>query len=618
MADRYLVATANWSSTDAWSATSGGAAGASVPTSSDNVYCDANSGAVTLTISSTAVCNDLVCTGFTGTITQTSGLELYGATITLGAGMTLDCSIIGSWQFYATSGTQVFTSAAQEIGQFYTVGSGGTVQLADALTVKSSLYRLYGTFDPNGNKVTCTNTSALYISGFSGSSAFYDLDFTPATGGAGRKLVLSSDITVTNDLTLDSNSTDARYRLYVYSDTVGTARTITVGGTVSASYVDFEDITGAGAASWDISAATGGSGDCGGNSGITFTTAATSYMVGSGTRDFYNAPWASSSGGTAGTGRVPLPQDTGALDANTGTGSIYQSLYRAPSMDFSGFTGTLVPSASISVYGSITLSSGMTLGTNTNTWTFKGRGSHTLTSAGKTWAKSLIVDAYGGTLTLGDDLELNNGRQLTVTRGTFDANDFDVTTVLFNSSNSNTRTIRMGSGTWEITGTTDTYLWTTSNTTGLTFDAETSTLMFSGAVSGDRYFQTGGLTFHDVVNATTGASGVIFRDSFTANSITVSPGATQRCFAGHTVTATTWVLTGTSGSPITIASNTTSAFTIAKAGGGTVVADYATISYSTASPASTFSATNSTDGGNNTNWTFVAGSTYTPRLMMVT
>lgn len=82
MADRYWVGgTATWDSTTTanWSATSGGAGGASVPTSADNVFFDANSGTVTVTvpqlsgsggvlITGAPICANLNFTGFTGTL----------------------------------------------------------------------------------------------------------------------------------------------------------------------------------------------------------------------------------------------------------------------------------------------------------------------------------------------------------------------------------------------------------------------------------------------------------------------------------------------------------------------------------------------------------------------
>ena len=70
MADRYWVGgTATWDATAGtkWAATSGGAGGETVPTTADDVYFDANSGAVTVTTSSNVNARNLDFTGFTGT-----------------------------------------------------------------------------------------------------------------------------------------------------------------------------------------------------------------------------------------------------------------------------------------------------------------------------------------------------------------------------------------------------------------------------------------------------------------------------------------------------------------------------------------------------------------------
>jgi hypothetical protein len=65
MADRYWVGgTGSWNSTSKWSATSGGASGASVPTASDNAIFDANSAAAhyIVTVTDNATCADLTFT----------------------------------------------------------------------------------------------------------------------------------------------------------------------------------------------------------------------------------------------------------------------------------------------------------------------------------------------------------------------------------------------------------------------------------------------------------------------------------------------------------------------------------------------------------------------------
>lgn len=50
MASRFAVATGDWNNTATWSASSGGAAGASFPVAGDDVFLDAASGAIVVTI----------------------------------------------------------------------------------------------------------------------------------------------------------------------------------------------------------------------------------------------------------------------------------------------------------------------------------------------------------------------------------------------------------------------------------------------------------------------------------------------------------------------------------------------------------------------------------------
>ncbi len=55
-ADRYSVATGNWNNVATWSATSGGAPGASVPVAGDNVFIE---GGFTVTTTAIAACANL-------------------------------------------------------------------------------------------------------------------------------------------------------------------------------------------------------------------------------------------------------------------------------------------------------------------------------------------------------------------------------------------------------------------------------------------------------------------------------------------------------------------------------------------------------------------------------
>jgi len=116
------------------------------------------------------------------------------------------------------------------------------------------------------------------------------------------------------------------------------------------------------------------------------------------------------------------------------------------SLDFSGYSGTVSGSSTLNIYGSITMDSAMSL-TYTGMIIFKSTSSgNTITSNGITFNSRIDFDGAGGEWTLQDDLT-TTGSQLNLIKGTFDANDFDVNFKTFYASNTNTRTLYMGSGT---------------------------------------------------------------------------------------------------------------------------------------------------------------------------
>lgn len=142
MANRYWVGgTANWDATAGtkWATTSGGAGGAAVPTSSDDVFFDVNStGVCTLTVLSSF--NGLDFTGFTGTFNIGTGGTLRqnsGATgnITMGTGGTYGTSVGSTLQF---NGTSTFTSNGVSVPWFFNVSTNSNVTLADDLVITST------------------------------------------------------------------------------------------------------------------------------------------------------------------------------------------------------------------------------------------------------------------------------------------------------------------------------------------------------------------------------------------------------------------------------------------------------------------------------------------------
>lgn len=155
MASRYWVgATNNWDTNTAyWAATSGGAGGQSVPTSSDDVFFDANSGGGTVTLAQTGNCQHLNFTGFTGTFAGAFSLNIYGS-LTLSASATYTFS--GSSSLRSTSTGRTITSNGKiwTASQLLITGVGGGWTLQDDLILTGNFVLLDGAFDANNFNVT--------------------------------------------------------------------------------------------------------------------------------------------------------------------------------------------------------------------------------------------------------------------------------------------------------------------------------------------------------------------------------------------------------------------------------------------------------------------------------
>ena len=173
MADRYWVGGAGtWDATSTanWSATSGGAAGASAPTSADNAIFDtlSNATAYAVTIgltASPAACLDVSISGpATGNVTvtfaATSVLNVHGSWLNAATGVAFSTAA-GTINFLATStGKTVTTNGVSLANTFLNFnGIGGYWTLGGAITITSgnSPNILAGTFDTGGFAMTLNN-----------------------------------------------------------------------------------------------------------------------------------------------------------------------------------------------------------------------------------------------------------------------------------------------------------------------------------------------------------------------------------------------------------------------------------------------------------------------------
>jgi hypothetical protein len=551
MASKYWVgggASTNWDATGNtnWSDTDGGANNATVPAAGDAVFLKSSANCVINVNTPALLAFDM--TGYTGTLSGTSALQCTG--------------LNGTTQVFILDGTITYTGSV-------TLNPGAT------------------------GIINLTTNGKLFTNLFIG-------------GGTGGQLVLQDNVgftaVKTNTITLSTNSTldmngktisgnSSINRILLISNTLGTQRTITINGGTFAN-ADFRDINLS--TNTNLSAITGLSGDCGGNANITFTTAATQYWIGRTGNWSDAAEWGTTSGGSG--GRVPLPQDDVVFDANSfnaGSQTVTTDMPRlGKNINWTGVTNTPAwaknPSFQMTVYGSITLVSGMTNSGGT-TVNMEGRGAFTFTSAGLTWTNTTVVAMFGGSLTLQDAfvslaLNLNNG--------TFDANNFSVALTSFSSNNSNTRAIIMGNGTWTISSAPN--FWVATSTMSLTANGSTIVSTSTAAKS----FIGGGLVYNNLKFQGTGTANITISGSNTFNRFEdIGSAAHSLLFtAGTTQTIADWAVSGTSGNVITINSTTTATHALVKSGGGTVSSDYLNIQHSVATPATTwYAGANSTD-----------------------
>ena len=612
----WFGGTGNFSDASHWSNNSGNSPASLLghaPTASDDAIFDANShnDDYTVTIDAVSTCKDFIMDKPTGvgkkvTWAGTSSLAISGnLTLTGGtAGITMTYNTTsGGLSFVATSGTKTidFNGVPCSAASFTFNGSGAIFQLTrDLIFTVGSGFGIYlrvtaGTFDANGKNVTLNvsgNVPAL--EGFINTSSFYDLTIV-GPNAKDRYIRTNTGFTVTHTLSINGNSTINR--LLFYGATIGTPCTIDITGTTGNSFsnVDFRDINMVtGGADLDLSAITGLSGDCGGNSGIIFTDPADQHWT--------NADGGSWSTSTNWTSRTPLPQDDVYMDcAFNASKTVTQDMPRAGrSISWAGATGspTWTTSTAASIFGSLDLTDLGTLTASTQTYTFEGRatgmpvGGWTLTMAGKTWAKPITITAVGGTYKLLDDLIQNDAINLIITfgAGTFNANGKNITTrgiATANAANT-TKALIMGDGnTLTILGTGN--LWNIgvnftadmgTSTVKLTDASATATSLGWSGYSTPFYkvWITGALT-KSLTIAGSNTFNELKDDGSEAHSLLFTAGTTQ------TGTTPGWFkVNGTSGKEITINSTTTRTYNLVNAGGGVVSCDYLDIQHCVATP----------------------------------
>lgn len=160
MADRFWIGNnGNLSDTAHWSTSSGGAGGASVPTSADNAKFDALSFTLpgqTVTVSAMFDCLDFDWTGATNapTLAGTQIVNIYGHLVLINSMPSVTAT---TFAFRSTTTGKTVTTAGKTLNagvSFIGVGGGWTLQ--DNLTITGILNHTGGTFVTNDKTINCS------------------------------------------------------------------------------------------------------------------------------------------------------------------------------------------------------------------------------------------------------------------------------------------------------------------------------------------------------------------------------------------------------------------------------------------------------------------------------
>jgi hypothetical protein len=432
-ADRYSVASGNWNATSTWSATSGGAPGASAPVAADNAIIE---GGWTVTVTAAAACTNLsIATGsaltvggftlavsgttnITGTITFNSatGAKTFTGAVTLNSGavwnetaaaaMTFANGITNNaTTFTASTGVHTFSTNAQAVG-------GSTTTTIPSVTVTTIVLTNNGTLTANtalAGTGTLSNSSSGTLN-LGGTCSVTTLTNNGIVNRSGTGTTTST--TVTNNLTFNMSGTGtvtaftnaATGVLNLSATTVATFTTLTVsasGNTVNytaAGNQTIKDVaysnlgtSGSGTKTWTETAGRVMSGNLDVGNGTTLSVAGAFAWTVSGTT-------------TIGTGTSGILSITNATGTKTFTGAVTIGAggsfteTAAATLAFSsdvtiGGTLTLSGAAAVSITGNFTNNSTFTCATSTVT--FNAAGAQSIGGSGTITFDNLTLSGSG-------------------------------------------------------------------------------------------------------------------------------------------------------------------------------------------------------------------------------
>ena len=623
MADRYWVGgtgTWNTSSTANWASSSNGAAGASAPTSADDVFIDTSSGTGTIT------CTGAVCRNLTVTATQaitigaaSSTLSIFGSVSLITSGSFIFSSLITTTFAATTTGNTLALGGKIRGGLVFNGVGGGWTLTSDIVSTSSSMTINNGTFDTstnnyavsigtftigtgtktvnlNGSTVTLNNSGGVwtintatgttfnagtslirFINSVSMSSnnvalTYYDMELTGSQGSA------ITGANTFNNLTVLSRTTDGLTNInFSANQTIN--GTLTIGssntavrrlGFVSSVAGTQRTITAATVATLsdvdfrDISfsgTAKSGTrlGDCGGNNNITFDAPKTVYWNLAGSQNWSAAAWATTNNGTPSVNNFPLAQDTAVFTE-------------------AGAAGTITINGFYSV-GTVTMMDGVSNRTTAITLNFSsglifygsfiGFSNLSTTNGGGSSFRgrngTFDLDTKGVSISSAITIDVFNATIRLMSAFVTSA-QFIVTGGTFNGNGYNV-TISGLNSTGSITRTINLGggLWTLTSVGGiwflsgsnLTVNSSTSNILLNSTSTSSRTFDGAGFSYNTLT-----IGGATVTSTTTINGANTFSRLESTKTVAHTIsfsanqTINTWAVTGTAGNVVTVNSST--------------------------------------------------------------
>jgi hypothetical protein len=260
MAERHWVGSnAIWDSVAGtkWALTSGGVGGQAVPTSLDDVFFDAGSGSVFVGLTAATVnAKTLICTGFTGTLSGSSQLNVAG-NVTFFSGMTLNCTGLLNITAVATltSGNKTWGGALTLVANVthtfinnWTIGgnltAGNTPTLNGGITISVG-----GSYNIANSNLNCnlimngTGTLAASTGIFTSSGSSVTINTTGTTtignlvlNGAIPFTYSAGTVNITTGTTLSLTNYTSTLNINpitLYNLTIGGVSTVTLGQNVN-------------------------------------------------------------------------------------------------------------------------------------------------------------------------------------------------------------------------------------------------------------------------------------------------------------------------------------------------------------------------------------------------